>query len=525
VVVFHDATAQQAAEALLRRDKDHSETIAAIAANISATSSDTDDVADVADIAEAVTSELANRVADQASFTVYNPATGYLDLLAIAGDPDAAAEGRQMMLDGPVHIDGTQELAQAARSGETTVIDNADPAEFASRLPEPYRSFVLRNPAYHVAHVPLLEGSQLLGVVTVVRFHPDPFDRYDLALIEEVALRAGWAMTNARHFEAQARTELELRESQAVLRSTNHDLSTAVGDAVRERDFSSMLLGAMHEGYLFTVDGEIRDVNEQFCVMTGLGRDELIGQRPPYSFWPSEEFADAASEYHRVQDDGSGDFEIGLTRGDGQPFSAAVSVRVVGDATSGSTSMIATIADITNFKEREDALIAVAGRDPLTGLCNRRGIDERFERLRAGDAVIVLDLDHFKDVNDTHGHAAGDKTLIDLADCITATLRGKDWAGRLGGEEFIIVARDAQDVGARSVLTRLRRSWAATSPLATFSAGVAVHSIGVERQQTLARADGALYLAKHNGRDRTEVYADGEPAPDADPPAVVPAEV
>jgi diguanylate cyclase (GGDEF)-like protein/PAS domain S-box-containing protein len=511
VAVFHDITAQHVAEAALRRDRDHSEAVAEVAATIASTGVRAGGITDTTAVAEAVSDELAGRIADLAAFTVHDPATGWLNVLAVAGQ--GADDARRLLQDGPVHIDSAHLLARAARDRETVVVDTEDPATFAAQIPQPYRSFVQRFPAYHLAHVPLVNGTDLLGVITIMRFRPEPFDRYDLDLIEQVAVRASWAMTKARHSQEQARTEQALRANQTVLEGTNRELQAAVHDASRERDFSSMLLGAMHEGFLFTVDGELRDVNDQFCAMTGFARQDLIGQRRPYPFWPAEHVEALTAVAHRMQAEGSVDVEAELARRDGRRFPAAVSIRVVGDTEGASRGWLITVSDITAFKEREEALIAAAGRDPLTGLANRRSIDEHYERLRPGDAVIVLDLDHFKTVNDTHGHAAGDQTLVTFATCITETLRGKDWAGRLGGEEFIIVARDGHRDGAQSVLARLADRWAATSPLITFSAGIAVHAIGVERHQTLARADEALYTAKRKGRNRTEVFTDPRSTP------------
>lgn len=150
-----------------------------------------------------------------------------------------------------------------------------------------------------------------------------------------------------------------------------------------------------------------------------------------------------------------------------------------------------------------------AHTDPLTQLANRRTYLHALERLMPGDAVVMLDLDHFKRVNDEHGHAAGDDVLRDLAHCLRSVARQADTVARYGGEEFTLVLPEAGEHGAQVTLARLVRAWRALDPLTSFSAGVAVHRDGDDVMQTVARADGALYRAKAEGRDRI-VLADSD---------------
>ncbi|MDQ1439297.1 MAG: two-component system, cell cycle response regulator [Acidimicrobiaceae bacterium] len=142
-----------------------------------------------------------------------------------------------------------------------------------------------------------------------------------------------------------------------------------------------------------------------------------------------------------------------------------------------------------------------AENDPLTCLPNRRVLNRALGGAKPGDALVVIDLDHFKKVNDEHGHAAGDETLRLMADCLRAVTREGDCAARMGGEEFAVVLSRAAEDGASSVLRRLREAWARREPLTTFSAGVAVCQPGEGSVTTLGRADAALYEAKRAGRD------------------------
>ncbi len=156
--------------------------------------------------------------------------------------------------------------------------------------------------------------------------------------------------------------------------------------------------------------------------------------------------------------------------------------------------------------------------DMLTGLPNRRALIERLARFErdateggAPFAVTLLDIDHFKKVNDVLGHAAGDELLAKFARVARDSLRGGDVIGRWGGEEFLILTHGAADPSATAVIDRLQRATFALQVLnrpVTFSAGIAAHRAGEDVSQAIARADAAMYEAKQRGRDRVIVSTD-----------------
>ncbi len=148
------------------------------------------------------------------------------------------------------------------------------------------------------------------------------------------------------------------------------------------------------------------------------------------------------------------------------------------------------------------ALTRDARTDPLTHLANRRTFSEALRKMEAGDALVIVDLDHFKSVNDRFGHQVGDRTLRALAHCLRETTRDVDCVARYGGEEFAVVLPGAGVEGARAMLDRTRLAWNAMRPATSFSAGVAVHEPDMSPRVTLRRADTALYAAKDAGRDQ-----------------------
>jgi diguanylate cyclase (GGDEF)-like protein len=151
-----------------------------------------------------------------------------------------------------------------------------------------------------------------------------------------------------------------------------------------------------------------------------------------------------------------------------------------------------------------------AATDPLTQLANRRTFARALATMQPGDALVLVDLDNFKQVNDRHGHQVGDETLRLLARHLRDSARQVDCVARYGGEEFAVVLPEAGIAGAQAMLGRVRRSWGAQQPITTFSAGIAGHERGRSPRETLRLADGALYAAKDAGRDCDMLAAESE---------------
>jgi diguanylate cyclase (GGDEF)-like protein len=184
--------------------------------------------------------------------------------------------------------------------------------------------------------------------------------------------------------------------------------------------------------------------------------------------------------------------------------------------------LVSTIAhDITELKKTQTRLHHEATHDPLTGLPNRALFNEvaeqalgRAARHAATTAVMFLDLDGFKAVNDSLGHDAGDRLLIEIAKRLRVAVRAGDVVARLGGDEFCVLCENVSDAAeARDLGQRLID--AVSIPLqldgrnveVSTSIGIALDSSGAEMIGSLVRdADVALYIAKHNGRGRAELF-------------------
>ncbi len=190
--------------------------------------------------------------------------------------------------------------------------------------------------------------------------------------------------------------------------------------------------------------------------------------------------------------------------------------RVTARAASGrALRMIGTNVDITDRKRIEEAVHSAAQSDPLTGLANRAVFDDRLRvalarSRRSGSdvAVLYLDLDRFKQVNDTLGHAAGDRVLRHTASRLRACVRKSDTVARRGGDEFVVLLEDLRDrehavAVVEKIIEEMRRplSIDGREVAVTTSVGLAYAHAGVDGESLLKRADQALYEAKAGGRD------------------------
>jgi diguanylate cyclase (GGDEF)-like protein len=177
---------------------------------------------------------------------------------------------------------------------------------------------------------------------------------------------------------------------------------------------------------------------------------------------------------------------------------------------------------VLQLSGQNERLAESASTDSLTGLPNRRMLERALGRLSSDDTVIMLDLDLFKQVNDTFGHAAGDAVLRVFGHVLGATVRGRDTVGRFGGEEFLVILAAVEGTGADAFLSRLRAEWLTKRPFpVTFSAGIAA-STG-DPDETVRLADEALYQAKEAGRDQWIWALARRPARNLPPPDYVPA--
>ena len=203
-----------------------------------------------------------------------------------------------------------------------------------------------------------------------------------------------------------------------------------------------------------------------------------------------------------------------VRRGDGSSFWSSMNTSVAKDVDGVTAFEITTIEDVTNELAEDDRLRFRALHDPLTGLPNRDLLDEGLRRALARSgrggtkvAVMFLDLDGFKDVNDRMGHAVGDELLRALAQRLESSARGGDIVARLGGDEFVIVVEDVRndeqaEASVARFLGEVRRPVVLGGAKVTLDASVGLVVAGAADtpDEILRRADSAMYEAKRSGR-------------------------
>lgn len=271
------------------------------------------------------------------------------------------------------------------------------------------------------------------------------------------------------------------------------------------------------EGIMITdAAGTIIEVNATFTNISGYSREEAVGQKPRIlqSGRHGAEFYAAMWKSLLEEDYWCG--EIWNRRKNGEVYAETLTISAVRDNTGKTLNYVGLFADITPMKEHQQHLEHIAHYDALTGLANRVLLADRLQqamnqsqRRNESLAVVYLDLDGFKTVNDTHGHEVGDQLLITVAQGMKDALREGDTLARIGGDEFVAVLVDLEQMtDCEPILARLLG--AASEPITvnnivlqvSASIGVTLYPLdGADAEQLMRHADQAMYIAKQAGKN------------------------
>ena len=276
------------------------------------------------------------------------------------------------------------------------------------------------------------------------------------------------------------------------------------------------------EGITITApDGTIIAVNRAFTEITGYSEAEVIGRNPRILQSGRQETSLYVAMWQTLRSRGRWQGELWNRRKDGQEFLESLTISAVKDADGRVTHYVGVFSDTTALRKAHDQLDHQAHHDPLTGLPNRllltdrlRKALQRAHRDRTGLAVLFIDLDRFKNINDTLGHQAGDRVLCEVALRLERLMRESDTVGRLGGDEFLIVIEDIVDPTVASMIADKILTALQASPVTVeheffvgASIGISVFPQDGEDGDTLMKnADVAMYRAKERGRNAYEFF-------------------
>lgn len=285
-----------------------------------------------------------------------------------------------------------------------------------------------------------------------------------------------------------------------------------------------------HDGIMVTdAHASILQVNRAFADITGYDPTEVVGQTPALLSSGRHDAAFFRTMWEAITNEGHWEGQVWNRRKDGGVYPEWLSISAVRDDAGAIVNYVGVFSDVSEPKEAERRVLELAFYDALTGLPNRRLLADRLDQALAAcrrnhrfGAILLLDLDNFKVLNDTRGHDYGDALLVEVARRLRGGLREEDSAARLGGDEFVVLLTDLSDdhrgaaLAAEAVAAKLAAIIAEGVPIngephhVTVSIGATLFPHGDEGEYALLKeADIALYAAKNAGRNTIRFYDKG----------------
>jgi diguanylate cyclase (GGDEF)-like protein/PAS domain S-box-containing protein len=291
----------------------------------------------------------------------------------------------------------------------------------------------------------------------------------------------------------------------------------------RQLRLSASVFDNANEGIMIIdPQGHIVSVNQAFTRTTGYSADEVVGRDPSFLRSERQDTTFYSDMWQALQRDGHWSGEVWNRHKAGRLYAVLQKINAFYDDAGQLQGYVALLTDITTLKLQQKQLKQIAHFDPLTGLPNRTLLAERLQQAMAqanrhdiSIAVLFIDLDGFKAVNDTHSHAVGDQLLVQVAQRMKRAMRDEDTLARLGGDEFVAVLQNLETPDAATpVLERLLQAAAEPVQLGELELAVSA-SIGVvfypqqeplDADQLQRQADQAMYQAKQAGKNRYHLF-------------------
>ncbi|CAM5286497.1 EAL domain-containing protein [Thauera mechernichensis] len=307
-----------------------------------------------------------------------------------------------------------------------------------------------------------------------------------------------------------------------------HERDAALHTSRRNLYLAEKVIENSLEGVMVTdADVRIVSVNPAFTRLTGYAPEEVIGRNPSLLNSGRQSPAFYQRMWEELLESGKWQGEVWNRRKSGEVSPQLLHITAIHDEDGALTHYAALFTDISRLKENEARIRDLAYYDPLTGLPNRRLLEDRLQvelahaaRMRNRLAVMFVDLDRFKRINDSLGHGIGDRLLVEIASRLRACLREDDTVARMGGDEFLVILNnlagpDEAAMTARRLVAALRRPVLIDEHelVVTTSLGISIYpDDSLDADTLIKNADVAMYRAKDEGRNSFQLY---EPAMNA----------
>lgn len=393
--------------------------------------------------------------------------------------------------------EGQVPMGAAIRDGELKVHN-----DFLARHPDlPWLAAAEAQGFRSVAVLPVMRGGKCVGAIGVYSEELDFFNRQLVDLMRGLAEDVSFALDNFDRERLRLLAEARLAQAAKVFESTS-------------------------EGIMITdQDNRIISVNWAFEVITGYTEEEVLGKNPDIlgSNRHDEEFY--RKMWASIKKKGSWHGEIWNRRHNGEIYPEWLNISVVRDAAGNLTNYVGIFSDISERKMAEDRMRHLAHHDVLTDLPNRVLMLDRLEqalvhaqRRKQTVALLFMDIDHFKHINDTLGHDIGDLLLQEVARRLLGCVREQDTVSRQGGDEFVIILPETDAAGACMVAQKMLDEVSCPMRLherelsITPSIGISIYPEDAKTIDGLIKqADQAMYAAKQAGRGNFKLYGTGAP--------------
>lgn len=313
-------------------------------------------------------------------------------------------------------------------------------------------------------------------------------------------------------------SRLIFKEGKPVgVQGTGRDITERIL-AEQEQRLAAMVFQSSNEAMMITdADNRIIAVNASFTRQTGYTADEVLGKNPKLLSSKRQDKAFYEQMWHTLTTTGKWQGELWNKRKNGEIFAEWLSINTIFNARSTVHRRVALFSDITQKKESEEQIWKHANFDTLTQLPNRRLFRDRLEqeikkshRVGLPIALMFIDLDHFKEVNDTYGHDHGDILLVECARRIVECVREADTVARMGGDEFTVILteigeKDSIKRIAQDIIDKLAAPFHLPAGKANVSASIGITLYpqdAADINELLKKADHAMYAAKRLGRNQ-----------------------